>query len=284
MSSDDIIPVAAGEPARQMIKAWAESHGMTLYQGREGEKYPVRRWPKNAGYPCWEYVPWSGTGPAITQVHRYLATLDADDQEARELVASWDLPPHFATRGVSYSKGCITEHHYLSNFEGLKRILGMCPGLDFLANPDSRSCGSSSGTTDYEVISVQPGLSACRRSPDHRSSSCTARQRKSSASAQPPTAAACRSSRYRAEGIEHGQQSYRVVQVGVLPGRPQGAARRDPRRPGRDRRAQPDRLLGPLAGEPARQHGRPGLPAVRQAAHRRGAAGDGGPGPCPVPG
>ena len=37
------MPVAAGEPARQMIKACAESHGMALFQGREGSKYPVRR-------------------------------------------------------------------------------------------------------------------------------------------------------------------------------------------------------------------------------------------------
>ena len=122
-----------------MIKVWAESPRHDAVPGpSEGEKYPVKRWPKNAGYPCWEYVPWSGTGPAITQVHRYIAVLDADDEEARELLASWDLPPHFATRGVSYSKGCITEHHYLFHFEGLERILTMCSGLDFLANPNEQ--------------------------------------------------------------------------------------------------------------------------------------------------
>ena len=151
MSADDIMPVAAGEPARQMIKAFAESHGMVLLQGREGSKYPIRRWPKNAGYPCWEYVPWSGTGPAITQIHRYIAALDADDQEAREQVASWDLPEHFATRGVSFSKGIVTEHHYFSNFGGLKRILGMCDGLDFLANPDEAELWLKVYDTDYEV-------------------------------------------------------------------------------------------------------------------------------------
>ena len=32
----DSIPVAAGEPARLMIKAWAEAHGMVLYQGARG--------------------------------------------------------------------------------------------------------------------------------------------------------------------------------------------------------------------------------------------------------
>ena len=201
--SNDVIPHAAGEPARLMIKAWAEDHGMTLYQGREGTKFPARRWLKNA-YPCWEYEPWSGTGPAIAQVHRYLAALDADDFQARELVASWNLPPHFATRGVSYTKGVITEHHYLRNFEGLKRILGMCPGLDFLANPDESEMWVKVYDTDYEVLSTQPDFRVPAL-PDsvislHHQAAEERRQR-SAADGEVPV------ERYLAEGIEHGQQS-----------------------------------------------------------------------------
>jgi len=203
--SDDIIPVAAGEPARLMIKAWAEDHGMTLYQGREGEKYPVRRWPKNAGYPCWEYVPWSGTGPAIMQIHRYIAILDADDSEARERVASMDLPEHFATRGVSYTKGCITEHHYLSNFEGCKRILPLCLGLDFLANPDEAELWIKLWDEGYEVISSQPDFRVPAL-PDHLialhgQAAEEQRQRSAADGDGVPV------EKYRAEGIPPGYQS-----------------------------------------------------------------------------
>ena len=215
----DIIPVAAGEPARLMIKAWAEDHGMTLYQGREGTKFPIRRYLKNA-YPCWEYVPWSGTGPAIAQIHRYIAILDADDAEARELVASWNLPEHFATRGVSYSKQVITEHHYLANWEGLKRIQGMCPGLDFLANPDEQEQWIKIWDEGYEVVSVQPehrvpalpGRSRTRSRvadlPDHLVAlhhKAAEEQRQLSASdGEVPVG------QYRTEGIPHGHQSFEL--------------------------------------------------------------------------
>ena len=204
--SDDIIPYAAGEPARRMIRDWAESHGMTLYQGREGEKYPVRRYMKLASDPWWdwEYEPWSGYGPAIAQIGRYMAIPDADDEQARELVASWDLPPHFATRGVSYSKQVVTEHHYFSCFEGLERLLGMCPGLDLLCNPHDQELWIKVYDEGYEVLSTQPG----RRVPAlpdnvvslYRQAAEEQRQR-SAADGEVPVG------RYRTEGIEYGWQN-----------------------------------------------------------------------------
>ena len=191
-----------------MIKAWAESHGMTLYQGREGEKYPVRRWPKNAGYPCWEYEPWSGSGPAIAQIHPCLAILDADDQEARDGVAAMNLPPHLATRGVSYTKQVITEHHYLSLVGRPKRIVGMTPGLDFLSNPDSLELWIKIWDDGYEVISVQPDHRVPQL-PDHlielhHRAEEEQRQRKAADGDGVPV------EKYRAEGIPSGHQSYEL--------------------------------------------------------------------------
>jgi hypothetical protein len=206
MSDDQVIPHAAGEPARTMIRAWAESHGMTLYRGREGEKYPVKQYKRFAFDPWWdwEYVPWTGTGPAIAKIGRYVAILDADDEQARELVASWDLPEHFATRGLSYTKQIVTEHHYFSCFEGLERQLGMCPGLDFLANPHDQELWIKVYDEGYEVLSAQPG----RRVPAlpdhvvslHRQAAEEQRQR-SAADGNVPVG------RYRTEGIESGYQS-----------------------------------------------------------------------------
>ena len=201
----DSIPVAAGEPARLMIKAWAEAHGMVLYQGREGDKYPMRRWPKNAGYPCWEYVPWSGIGPAITQIHPFLGILDADDREARERVDAMGLPPHFATRGVSYHKQVVTEHHYLALVGRPKRIVGMTPGLDFLSNPDNLELFIKVWDEGYEVLSVQPGHPV-PQIPDHlielhHRAEEEQRQRKAADGAGVPV------ERYRAEGIPSGHQS-----------------------------------------------------------------------------
>ena len=228
----------------------------------------------------WEYVPWTGTGPAIAQIGRYMAILDADDEQARELVASWDLPEHFATRGVSYSKGVVTEHHYFRCFEGLERQLGMCPGLDLLANPDGQELWVKVFDEGYEVLSDQPGRRVPAL-PDHVVSlhrqAAEERRQRSAADGEVPVG------RYRAEGIEYGQQNPELYRSACSL-----AARR----------AQPAEIIsvlteivehsetdpGPLAGRPARQHGRPGLPVVRQAAHRREAAGDGGPGPGPVPG
>ena len=165
-------------------------------------------------------MPWSGTGPAIAQIHRYIAILDADDAEARELVASWDLPEHFATRGVSYSKQVITEHHYLANWEGLKRIQGMCPGLDFLANPDEQEQWIKIWDEGYEVVSVQPehrvpalpGRSRTRSRvadlPDHLVAlhhQAAEEQRQLSASdGEVPVG------QYRTEGIPHGHQSFEL--------------------------------------------------------------------------
>ena len=205
MSADDIIPVAAGEPARKMIQAWAESHGMTLYQGRPGEKYPIRRWPKNAGYPCWEYVPWSGTGPAITQIHPFLGILDADDQEARERVAAMDLPEHFATRGISYSRGVTTEHHYLALVGRPKRILGMTGSLDFLSNPDSQELWIKIYDEGYEVLSAQPGH-AVPQIPEHLielHGRAVEEQRQRSAA----DGGGVPVGRFLSEGIEHGRQN-----------------------------------------------------------------------------
>ena len=192
------LPHAAGEPARKMIRAWAEDHGMELLQGREGEKYP--RWD----YRYLQYIPWDGNGPAIAKIGRYMAILDADDQQARELVASWDLPEHFATRGVSYTKQVITEHHWFSNFDGLKRIIGMCPGLDFLANPDGLDLWIKVYDTGYEVLSTQPDFRVPTL-PDHvielSRRAAEERRRRSAALGEVPVA------QYLAEGIEYGHQS-----------------------------------------------------------------------------
>jgi putative DNA primase/helicase len=198
--SDQVIPHAAGEAARMMIRAWAEDHGMELLQGREGEKYPV---VERRGMFAGEYKPWDGfSGPAIAQILADCVIMDADDEQARELVASWDLPPHFSTRGVSYSKGVITEHHYLRHPGGLPRLPGLAPGLDLLANPNSAELWIKVYDVGYEVLTYSDEMPAL---PDHVVSlhrqAVEERRQRSAADGEVPVA------RYRAEGIEYGYQS-----------------------------------------------------------------------------
>ena len=259
---------------------------MTLYQGRPATS--TRHGGRRCGLSMLGSTRRGGTGAAVTQVHRYLATLDADDQQARNLVASWDLPEHFATRGVSYHKNCITEHHFLSNFGGLKRLLGLTPAWTSWPTRTAPSCGSRSGTraTRSSASSLSTGCPVCHAAagpatgcPRSRitSSSCTARQPKSSASAQPPTAM-CRLAGTAPRALSTAVRTTSCTGRRA-PWRPAGPSRMrsSPSWPRSSSTARP--TPGIPGGKPARQLCRPGLPAVRKAAHRRGAAGDGGPGP-----
>lgn len=175
---------------------------MKLLQGRPGDKYPI--W----SYQYQEYVLWSGKGPAIAQVPRYAAILDADSLGARELVASWDLPLHFATRTYNDYKGCITEKHWLSSVDGLPRQLGMCPDLDFLANPDGQEMWVKCWDFGYEVLTYSDR--APMLPPDVVSMHAAAVERRKERSA---ANGAVPVGQYLSEGIPKGQQSDELWRV-----------------------------------------------------------------------
>ena len=103
----------------------------------------------------------------------------------------------------------------------------MCPGLDFLANPDEAELWLKVYDPDYEVLSVQPGFRVPAL-PDHLISlhgqaAEEERQRSAADGGGVPV------EKYRAEGIEPGYQSKelyrsacnlaarRVQPAGILP-------------------------------------------------------------------
>ena len=190
------LPYAAGEAARMIIRDWAQSVGLELLQGRDGEKYPdVERRGYWAGY----YIPWTGNGPAIAWIPPDAVIPDCDTPGQCQ-IAHLDLPGHFSTRGTG---GC---KHYFHHDGGLPRMLrALGRPLDFLANPEDRENWVKVWDVGYEVLTWHPDAAALPASllELHAAAVAHAEEMRSRLGSVPVE-------QYLREGIAPGQQSYEL--------------------------------------------------------------------------
>jgi hypothetical protein len=141
------LPYAAGEAARRMTRAWAESVGLDLLQGRDGEKYPAVQW---RGYWAGSYILWDGNDNAIAPIPPDAVIADCDSP-GRCQIAHLPLPPHFSTRGPG---GC---KHYFQHDGGLPRVLrALGKPLDILGNPRDQELWIKVWGPGYEVLTWHP--------------------------------------------------------------------------------------------------------------------------------
>ena len=182
----------AGDSRQQVIR-WAVRHGLVLYRGLPGAKYPEKyhcdpgcdrecspectkrhqhhtcelcpeRAKPEDKCRCFRFFMRGDDGSILFRLPSWMLVLDEDGSEAAPVVAGLSLPPHFAIR--SRSSGGVKRILFLPG--GVRRSIRPLAAeipLDVLGNPDSRFIWVKIwDDAGYDVISTSQALPDCPES------------------------------------------------------------------------------------------------------------------------